>query len=676
MKTTLSQYFIRLIISLIITFMVFLLLLHCTNKYTAHFISKKYSPFSTITSYKDLDNDGNSEEIGYYNNKKENYFGLYVLSNGKIIEQWSFKGESALGSTPFFSDYDNDRSKEILLLGQINDSVFLYIIDGINKKTELEKFFITKIYKIDDYYDYSIKLVYAGDVNNDSYKELFFFTSAAYSTRPRRVFAYYPLKDTVYSSPESYAAISDIKIKDIDKDSIPEFILSTIALGNCEKEVPYSDMYSWLMVLDSKMQFKFSPVRFDEYPCATSVISINSGNTKKLLVLHNYRGNGKIQSFAALYDNNGKLLKRRAINQYNTQLNYIMPTIDDKEEQVEFFVKNNVLMSTDSTLKFTKIKKFENIDPAIIKKRDIDLDGEKEIILRKKDLSGIIIYRKDFSNPVELNLGNCKGAYYLSIIKKNGKPQALVFDTNLFAFRFKYELSFLHKYKYVVFVLILFCVQLIYFLIIKIKKYQKLKSQNIQKRIAELQIQSIQNQINPNFTYEIISTFENLMNEKDSRHANYLFDIYMGLLKNILINAEQIQVSLAQELAFAESYLEIEKFRNLHNFNYSINFEKSVNKQISVPRMLLHISIVHILKNIHKNTTNRFLTIKGTQKNDTVKILITQTNSKMINHFNHKIETIDQILKYYKNLFKTEIKYAIKTNENNITDIEIKIPVI
>ncbi len=659
-----------------LSFTVLLLLLHFTNKYTAYFLSKEYSPIFNIMVYKDLDNDGNSEKIGFYNNNADGYFGLHIRSKGKIIEQWSFKGRWALGFTPFFSDYDNDGSIEIIQTGQINDSVFLYIIDGINKKVDIEKLFITRVYQIDNYYDYSIKPFYAGDVNNDGYKELFFISSAAYTTRPRRIFAYYPLKDTVYSSPESYAGISSVIVGDIDKDSIPEFILSAAALGNCKKEAPYSDMYSWLMVLDAKMQFKFPPVRFNEYPCFTSVMPIKSGNEKRLFVMHNYRGAGKVQSFIALFNNQGKLLKKRAIDQYNIQQSFILFSLDEKEENIEFFFKDNVIVSVDSTLQFTKIKKMENIDPTIINKRDIDLDGEKERILRKKDLSGIMIYRKDFSNPVELNLGEGNGAYYLSIIKENGKPQALVLDTNHFAFRYKYELSFLHRYKYIVFILIFLSILLIYYVVLKIKKYQKLKNENIQKRITELQIQSIQNQINPNFTYEIVSTFENLMNEKESRHASYLFDIYMGLLKNILINAEQIQVTLAQELAFVESYLEIEKFRNLQYFNYSINFDKNINKQINVPRMLLHILIEHLLKNSYNNKTNRHLSIKGIEKNTMLEIEIKQTNTKITNNQTNKIETIEQILEYYRKLFKTDITYLIKTNGNKEAEMIIKIPVI
>ena len=73
-------------------------------------------------------------------------------------------------------------------------------------------------------------------------------------------------EDSLVKSPMSAANPTGCLITDINNDSLPEFLLNVLATGNYDEDFPYTDEYSWLMVLDNKLKFLFPPVKFSEHP--------------------------------------------------------------------------------------------------------------------------------------------------------------------------------------------------------------------------------------------------------------------------------------------------------------------------------------------------------------------------------------------------------------------------
>lgn len=672
-----------------ISVVIFMAIVFNINKYQAELISTVVPAENFSYCYEDLDNDGNSEYIEYIRISHDK-FGLIIFDDNKIIEgQWNFSGKWATTWNPFIVDYDNDGIKEIFVFTVHNDSIFLHCLDAINRKIEIENKAVCKVYKERGEYDFKIRPCTANDVNADGFKELFFSIETDYATRPRNMYAYYPKKDSILVSPKSCSLVLFPEMFDLDGDSTPEFITTlTYATGNCKPDRKYTDQYSWLMVFTPKMEFKFPPVRFNAYPAISRFIPFNLGNKKFIIALHFYEGSESFKNFIALIDYNGNIIRQKNtghnVNWYYSKL--FSRGYDYKE--VFILLEDGTIMEIDSILNMHKVGQFDNISNTVhVHKMDIDCDGINEFIFPGKNKGEIIIYRNDFLNPVTLSFNENIANYQISIIKKEGGLPKIFVDTNEYLYTFSYETTTMYKYRYIIFIPILLFLLLFNFIIEKIKHYRELKIANSQKQISELQVKAIQNQLDPHFTFNVFVSFADLINEKDTEKANYIFDKYAGLLKASVFNSGNILISLQDELDFVANYLELEKFRYPGKFSFHVNIQENIDMQASVPKMILHIFVENALKHgiKHLNSGGKLL-IKGARKNGAVSISITdngvgRAKAKEYASFStgKGLGIMDQILEYYYMLNKIRISYKIidlyENNKAAGTEVKIRIPI-
>jgi LytS/YehU family sensor histidine kinase len=200
-------------------------------------------------------------------------------------------------------------------------------------------------------------------------------------------------------------------------------------------------------------------------------------------------------------------------------------------------------------------------------------------------------------------------------------------------------------------------------------------------------MKSIMNQLDPHFTFNIFFSFSNLINEKDTERANYIFDKYAGLLKTSVINSANVQISLREELDFVASYLELEKFRYSDKFTFQINIRESINDQIAIPKMIVHIFVENAIKHgiRHLNSGGK-LKIDGTQNNGTIEISIQdngigRVKAKEIGSAStgKGLVIIGEIIENYNKLYNHRISYKINDLYENDqaagTKVQIRIPV-
>jgi hypothetical protein len=329
----------RFTLYITVSAIVFLALILNIDKYKADIISTEVSTENYSCCFKDLDNEGNSEKMQYFT-EHNNVLSLTISTEGKLIGQWNFSGNWATTTSYFFADYDNDDIKEIFVFTVHNDSIFLHCLDAINKKVKIENKAVCKVYKERGVYDFKIHPCTAFDVNADGFKEIFFSISTGFSTRPRNMFAYYPGKDSILISPESYSLVLFPQIFDLDGDNTPEFMNKySLASGNCQLDKKYTDQYSWLMVFTPEMEFKFPPVRFNAHPAISQFVPYNPGKKKYILVFHYYEGTENFSSFMALFDIKGKLIRKKNIEK-DIRLYYSLFFSRDDEYKDIFVLQN------------------------------------------------------------------------------------------------------------------------------------------------------------------------------------------------------------------------------------------------------------------------------------------------------------------------------------------------
>jgi hypothetical protein len=679
----------KLVLSALISILIFLVFVFNIDKYKAELVFIKKVDLNNKTFYQDLNNDGNSEKIEFVL-KYPKRTAIMIFSKEMAIDQWNFDGEFANMLAPIFIDFDNDGIQEIVFFTTQNDTLLMHSLDVFNNKIEILNKAVCKLHRFNGKYDFTIFPCAGYDVNADGYKEIFFSITTGFSMQPRNMFAYYPATDSILVSPKSFSVEKYHMAFDLDGDKIPEFFSSiNQSPGNCKTEEVYSDMYNWLMVFTPEMKFKFPPVKLGDYPSISRIIPMNCGTEKYILVTHCYRGQKNDTSYIALFNSKGKIVCKKNIKMEDESWFYIPFFSRDSDYEKVFILQGDgTIYSVDSSLNFKFEKKInKNYNTMYVKKVDIDCDNEDEIIVQGKNYEELKIYRNDLSNPVTLEFYEYHYNDLIQLIKKTGNLPKIFIQTKLHQYTFTYENTFLYKFRYALFVPIFLLILFSFFVIQKIREFRKLKVEKIQKQISELQVKSIQNQLDPHFTFNIFASFANLINEKDTERANYIFNKYAALLKANVINCDTITISLQQELDFVESYLELEQFRHAGKFCFTISIQETVDRQLIVPKMILHIfvenAIKHGLKHLDKGGE---LLITGVKIDGVINISISdngigRAKAKEIGSFStgKGLSIMDKIIEYYHQLYNSRITYKIIDLYENShafgTEVVIEIPV-
>jgi signal transduction histidine kinase len=87
-----------------------------------------------------------------------------------------------------------------------------------------------------------------------------------------------------------------------------------------------------------------------------------------------------------------------------------------------------------------------------------------------------------------------------------------------------------------------------------------LRASELEKRLAQAKLQALQMQLNPHFLFNTLNAIASLMH-KDVKAADRMISRLADLLRSALESTGAHEVTLRQELAFLERYLEIEKTR-------------------------------------------------------------------------------------------------------------------
>ena len=152
---------------------------------------------------------------------------------------------------------------------------------------------------------------------------------------------------------------------------------------------------------------------------------------------------------------------------------------------------------------------------------------------------------------------------------------------------------------------------------------EKLKNQ----RDLALQYQSmlLSSQLNPHFIFNSLNSIQYFILDKDPMPAlNFLTD-FSSLMRSVLNNSAQKHITLTEEIAFLEMYLNLELTRYSDKFRYEIIINEEVNTdEILIPPMLLQPfienTVIHGVGNLVKDG---LITIEFSMRKGKVECIIT-----------------------------------------------------
>jgi len=493
----------------------------------------------------------------------------------------------------------------------------------------------------------------------------------------RNVYTYDIEKDRLVKSPESGAPIIGCRLTDLNNDQIPEILLDILGTGNLDFYFPFSDEFTWLMILDYNMKFLFPPVKLDDHPARLQILPLSFGDSVKIVAFRDYYGSGNDTSSLCTYSIEGRLLARRPVKDF--EMLYASIYKNEENKSTLFFLRSRSgeVMEMDSSFRVLRKLAIPSIESGEIRaKIDADNDGRMEYIFISADRQSLIFTTDDFRNYVSWKMPAEYNEFFLisKVIARNVKP-ALFVQTDSFGAYLSFEKNKLYYLKYPFYLVLYFVIFLFIALLARIQKYRLNVKLETERRIAGLQMRAIRNQADPHFTLNILNAIGSLYaTENDRQKADYLFAKYARLIRQTVISSDQITVSLEDELDFVRNYLDLEKFRKDNSFYYEITIVNKVNPKLKIPRMLIHTFVENAIKyGIRSRPRGGFIKINIAPENNNIQVVI-EDNGPGIDKEEFSdlgtgkgLKILDELIELYRKLERKSITYKLM-NLTGITD--------
>ncbi len=145
------------------------------------------------------------------------------------------------------------------------------------------------------------------------------------------------------------------------------------------------------------------------------------------------------------------------------------------------------------------------------------------------------------------------------------------------------------------FVSVLLFAYLLYVLIhyFYLRKRKKIELEN---ELNRLQQQSIQSQLYPHLLFNAVSATGSVI-YKENKEKAYDFVVKLSkFMRNALKDSQKLYKTIDEEMAFVESYLQIQKIRFSERFDYQITIDKNVDTLFKIPQMLIQTYVENAVK--------------------------------------------------------------------------------
>ncbi|SDG23298.1 Histidine kinase [Dyadobacter soli] len=124
---------------------------------------------------------------------------------------------------------------------------------------------------------------------------------------------------------------------------------------------------------------------------------------------------------------------------------------------------------------------------------------------------------------------------------------------------------------------------------------KRLRKARDQARKTNLELQSIQSQLNPHFVFNAMGSLQGLINKSEIDRANTYLTGFSRLLRNTLQNSGREMVPLDVEMTNIENYIQLEQLR--FGFRYAIATDETVRQtQLEVPSLLIQPVVENAVK--------------------------------------------------------------------------------
>ena len=135
-------------------------------------------------------------------------------------------------------------------------------------------------------------------------------------------------------------------------------------------------------------------------------------------------------------------------------------------------------------------------------------------------------------------------------------------------------------------------------------KNEEIKQSNYKRKLTDLELKALRSQMNPHFIFNCMNSINRMILSGDGEDASKYLNKFARLIRLTLDNSENNTVTLADELAMLEAYIQLESIRFKGKINYSISVDDDIDQSSTyLPSMVLQPFIENAIWHglMHKN---------------------------------------------------------------------------
>jgi len=126
-------------------------------------------------------------------------------------------------------------------------------------------------------------------------------------------------------------------------------------------------------------------------------------------------------------------------------------------------------------------------------------------------------------------------------------------------------------------------------------QHKKLKAAALQKQRVSTELKSIRSQFNPHFVFNALSSIQGLITKNDTAGAHQYLSEFSTLMRESLKGSDREMISITNETAILQKYLNLEQLR--FGFRYNISVDEAIDgNAVEVPALLLQPLVENAVK--------------------------------------------------------------------------------
>lgn len=640
------------------------------SQYRTEFLGDKRMDASRRLYFFDLDHDGSSEELAI--DYHPPLLKMMLIRNSRILSQYNMRSQPLNQQFVNACDFDGDGFSELYLFTMRNDSLMLSVIDPFGRRGYL---FNEKLIHYNDSVSYltDVPEVYflgCPEPGPEGGKYLYFAVNTGFSKRPRGFFRIDMETGTIIQSPVSGLSVQRPEFFDLAEGPGPEIIMSGAATGNHSPAYPFTDHSSWLMVLDSALQFLFPPVEFPVFPSSLQVRPVEYAGEKRLVSYYQYYGTDSIASALRIFDAGGNLISSARLEKTDRFSDFLAvdskgtdPVICLLDAAGSIIRRFNLELEEKEVVDAPRL-----LNAGLIARMDLEGDGSHEYFFLGEENGTVAVFREGLKDPVLIDAGEGQYPVHISRYLLDNVPQFYMQFNDRGVF-LKYGKNPFHLLVIPLILALYAAMSLLVFMVFRIQQYRAEARYRTERKISELQILNLKNQIDPHFTFNILNSIGSMyVMETDKNRAYNLFVRYSNLLRYSLKNSDRISVPIEEELSFVRNYIELEQSRSHPRFHWEIDVGEQVDLGRPIPRMIIHSFVENAIKHGIQQVTGEgklLISVKRLRQAHRFEIRDNGPgpHAGNNNHFNSSgkgLKIIDDLILLFRQLEGIRISYSIE----------------